>query len=154
MKQNKRKTKRNETILNLNSNLTKSMTHHNQTKELATWFLNPPLMSPLTIKAQSLKFESKIPWSTARRSKRPRKAQECHLEEGRPQKPTKGTKSGKANQNGKEELRKTQKSKKCSKSTQKLKRARKAQNSTKAQNQHSPWNQLPLTLSMQALPLR
>jgi hypothetical protein len=26
-------------ILDLNSNLTKSMTHHNQTKELTTWFL-------------------------------------------------------------------------------------------------------------------
>jgi hypothetical protein len=26
-----------------NLNLTKSMTHHNQTKELTTWFLNLPL---------------------------------------------------------------------------------------------------------------
>jgi hypothetical protein len=33
------KEKENETILDLNSNLIKSMTHHNQTKELATWFL-------------------------------------------------------------------------------------------------------------------
>jgi hypothetical protein len=55
------KEKQNETILNSNSNLTKSMTHHNQTKELTTWFLNLPLMSPLTTKAQRLKFESKIP---------------------------------------------------------------------------------------------
>jgi hypothetical protein len=38
MKQNKRKTKQNKTIPNLNSYLTKSMTHHNQTKELTTWF--------------------------------------------------------------------------------------------------------------------
>jgi hypothetical protein len=104
-------------------------------------------MIPLTTKAQSLKFESKISWSTARRPKEQRKAQEGHLEEEKPQKSVKGKKSCKANQNGKEELRKTQKSKKRSKSTQKLKRAR------KAQNQHSPWNQLPLTLSMQALPL-
>jgi hypothetical protein len=29
-----------ETVLNSNSNLAKSMTHHNQTKELITWFLN------------------------------------------------------------------------------------------------------------------
>ncbi len=42
-----------------------------------------PLMSPLTTKAQSLKFESKIPWSTARRLKKPRKAREGHLEEGK-----------------------------------------------------------------------
>jgi hypothetical protein len=80
-----------------------------------------PLMSPFTIKAQSLKFESKTPWSTARRPKNPRKAQECHPEEGKPQKLANGVKSGKAKQNGKEELRKAQKSKKSSKSTQKLK---------------------------------
>jgi hypothetical protein len=33
------KEKQNETIPDLNSNLAKSMTHHNQTKELTTWFL-------------------------------------------------------------------------------------------------------------------
>jgi hypothetical protein len=75
----------------------------------------------LTTKAQSLKFESKIPWSTARRPKKPRKAQEGHLEEGKPQKLTTGKKSGKAKQNGKEELGKAQKSKKSSKSTLPLK---------------------------------
>jgi hypothetical protein len=78
-------------------------------------------MSPLTTKAQSLKFKSKIPWSTARRPKKASKAQEGHLEEGKPQKPTKGKKSGKAKQNGKEEPGKAQKSKKSSKSKQKLK---------------------------------
>jgi hypothetical protein len=31
--------KENKTIPDSNSNLAKSMTHHNQTKELATWFL-------------------------------------------------------------------------------------------------------------------
>jgi hypothetical protein len=36
-----------------------SMTHHNQTIVLTTWFLNLPLMSTLTTKAQSLNFESK-----------------------------------------------------------------------------------------------
>jgi hypothetical protein len=81
---------------------------------------SPPLMSPLTTKAQSLKFESKIPRSTARRPKKPRKAQECHLEDGKPQKPANDMKNGKAKQNGRKELRKTQKSKKRSKSTQKL----------------------------------
>jgi hypothetical protein len=138
LNETKIKEKQNETVPDSNSNLTKSMTHHNQTKELTTWFLNPPLMSPLTTKAQSLKFKSKTPWSTARRTKNPRKAQECYLEEGKQQKPTKGTKSGKAKQNGK----------KSSKSIQKLKI------NTKTQNQHTPWNQLPLTLSMEALPHR
>jgi hypothetical protein len=33
------KEKQNETIQNSNSILAKSMTHHNQTKELTTWFL-------------------------------------------------------------------------------------------------------------------
>jgi hypothetical protein len=86
-------------------------------------------MSPLTTKAQSLKFDSKIPWSTARRPKKSRKAQEGHLEEGKPQKPIKGIKSGKVKQNGKEELS----------------RARKAQTRAKAQNQHkSSKSTLPL----------
>jgi hypothetical protein len=34
------KEKQNETIPDSNSNLAKSMTHHNQTKEQTTWFLN------------------------------------------------------------------------------------------------------------------
>jgi hypothetical protein len=84
-------------------------------------------MSPLTTKVQSLKFESKTPCSTARRPKKLRKSQEGHLEEGKPQKPTKGKKSGKTKQNGKKELGEAQKSKKnlnqgkSSKSAQKLK---------------------------------
>jgi hypothetical protein len=78
-------------------------------------------MSPLKTKAQSLKFKSKIPWSTARRPKKSRKSQECHLEEGKPQKPIKGKKSTKTKQNGKKELGETQKSKKISNSKQKLK---------------------------------
>jgi hypothetical protein len=76
-------------------------------------------MSPLTTKAQSLKFESKTPRSTARRPKKPIKAKEGHLEERKSQNPANGTKSGKAKQNGKEELRK-------------------AQNKAKTQNQHFP----------------
>jgi hypothetical protein len=58
-------------------------------------------MSPLIRKAQSLKFESKTPWSTAKRPKKPRKAQESHLKEGKSQKLANGMKSGKAKQNGK-----------------------------------------------------
>jgi hypothetical protein len=53
--------------------------------------------------------------------KRQKKAQECHLEEGNPQKPTEGMKSGKTKQNGKEVLRKAQNSKKSTKSAQNLK---------------------------------
>jgi hypothetical protein len=34
------KEKQNEAVPDSNSNLTNSMTHHNQTKEVTTWFLN------------------------------------------------------------------------------------------------------------------
>jgi hypothetical protein len=90
------------------------MTHRNQTKELTTWFLNLSLDE--SIDNKSIKFEIRIqdPWSTARRPKKPRKPQEDHLEEGQPQKLTKGKKSGKVKQNGKKELWKAQKSKKNS----------------------------------------
>jgi hypothetical protein len=37
------KEKQNKTIPDSNSNFTKSMIHHNQTKKLTTWFLNLPL---------------------------------------------------------------------------------------------------------------
>jgi hypothetical protein len=77
------------------------MTHHNQTKELTTSFLNLPLDESVDNKSQSLKFKSKTPWSTARRPKKAKKAQEIYLDEGQPQKPTKGKKSGKVKQNGK-----------------------------------------------------
>jgi hypothetical protein len=104
---------------------------------------SPPLMSPLTTKAQSFKFESKIPWSTARTPKKTRKAQEGHLEEGKSQKPTKSKKSGKAKQNGTEELERAQRSKKRSKSTQKLKRARKAQKLHKSSKSTLPLKSTP-----------
>jgi hypothetical protein len=55
------KEKQNKTIPDSNSNLAKSMTHHTQTKNGLLGFSMSPLMSPLTTKAQSLKFESKIP---------------------------------------------------------------------------------------------
>jgi hypothetical protein len=43
------KEKQNKTIPDLNSNLAKSITHHNQTKELTTWFLScDPMQSMLT----------------------------------------------------------------------------------------------------------
>jgi hypothetical protein len=45
------KEKQNKIVLDLNSNLAKSMTRHNQTKELTTWFLNLHHVSPLTTKA-------------------------------------------------------------------------------------------------------
>jgi hypothetical protein len=98
-------------------------------------------MSPLTTKAQSLMFKSKTPWSIARRPKSQWKAQEGHLEEGKPQRSTKGMKSDKAKQNGKEELRKAQKSKKNSKQS-------------KSSKSTLPLKSTPPTLSMQALPLR
>jgi hypothetical protein len=52
------KEKQNETIPDSNLNLAKSMTHHNQTKELTTWFLNLPLDE--SIDNKDTKFEVRI----------------------------------------------------------------------------------------------
>jgi hypothetical protein len=90
LNETKIKEKSNEIIPDSNSNIAKLMTHHNQTKELTTWFLNLPLDESIYNKNIILKFESKTPWSTARRPKKPNKAQEGHLEEGQSQKLTKG----------------------------------------------------------------
>jgi hypothetical protein len=53
-----KKKEKNKTIPDSNSNLAKSMTHHNQTKELTTWFLNLPLDE--SIDNKSTKFEVQI----------------------------------------------------------------------------------------------
>jgi hypothetical protein len=55
LNETKIKEKQNETIVDSNSNLTKSMTHHNQIKEQTTWFLNLPLDE--SIDNKSTKFE-------------------------------------------------------------------------------------------------
>jgi hypothetical protein len=131
------------------------MTHHNQTKELITWFLNLPLDESIDNKSQqSLKFESKTPWSTARRPKKPRNAQKGHLEEGKPQKLTKSKKSGKAKQNGTEKLERAQMSKENSKSTQKLKGARKAQKLHKSSKSTLPLKSTPPNPLNASSPLR
>jgi hypothetical protein len=52
------KEKQNETIPDSNSNLAKSMIHHNQTKEHTTWFLNLPLDE--SIDNKSTKFNVRI----------------------------------------------------------------------------------------------
>jgi hypothetical protein len=52
------KEKWNKIIPDLNSNLAKSMTHHNQTKEWTTWFLNLPIDE--SIDNKSTKFEVRI----------------------------------------------------------------------------------------------
>jgi hypothetical protein len=57
-KWNKGKRKTKQTILDLNSNLVISMTHHNQTNELTTWFLNLPFDE--SINNKSTKFDVRI----------------------------------------------------------------------------------------------
>jgi hypothetical protein len=113
------------------------MTHRNQTKKLTTWFLNLPLDESDN---KSTKFEVRIqdPMKHSYKPKKSRKAQEGHLEEGKPQKPTKDMKSGKGKQNGKEKLRRAQKSKKSSNQGKSSKLAQKLKINIRAQNQHSP----------------
>jgi hypothetical protein len=55
------KEKQNETIPDSNSNLAKSMTHHNQTKELTTWFLNLPLDESIENKSTGLEVKIQDP---------------------------------------------------------------------------------------------
>jgi hypothetical protein len=52
------KEKQNKPIPDSNSNIAKSMIHHNQAKELITWFLNLPLNE--SIDNKSIKFEARI----------------------------------------------------------------------------------------------
>jgi hypothetical protein len=56
VKEKKNKTKQN--VPDSNSNLAKSMTHHNQIKELTTWFLNLSLDE--SIDNKNTKFEVRI----------------------------------------------------------------------------------------------
>jgi hypothetical protein len=55
LNETKVKEKQNKIVPDSNSNLAKSMTHHNQTKELTTWFLNIPLDE--SIDNKSTRFE-------------------------------------------------------------------------------------------------
>jgi hypothetical protein len=52
------KEKQNKIVPDSNSNLAKSMTHHNQIKKLTTWFLNLPLDE--SIDNKSTKFDVRI----------------------------------------------------------------------------------------------
>jgi hypothetical protein len=105
-----------------------SMTHHNQTKVLITWFLNLPVDESIDNKKHKVWIMNRRPHEAQLQTKSQWKAQEGHLEAGKAAKPTKGTQSGKPNQNGKWEPR-------------------------KAQYQKLPLNQLPLTLNASS-PLR
>jgi hypothetical protein len=58
LNETKIKEKQNKTVPDLNSNLTKLMTHHNQTKEQTTWFLNLSLDE--SIDNKSTKFKVRI----------------------------------------------------------------------------------------------
>jgi hypothetical protein len=93
---------------------------------------SPPWWVHWQQKAQRFKFECKTPWSIARRPKKPRKAQEGHLEEEKAVRPTKGTESSKSSKNVTKELKKAQSQNRTSK---------------KGSNSKTPLSQLPLTLS-------
>jgi hypothetical protein len=58
LQRNKDKRKTKQTVPDSNSNLAKSMTHHNQTKELTTWFLN--LLIDESIDNKDTKFKVRI----------------------------------------------------------------------------------------------
>jgi hypothetical protein len=61
LNETKIKEKQNKTIPDSNSNLTKSMTHHNQTKKRTTWFLNLPLDESIDKKSTKFKVQIQDP---------------------------------------------------------------------------------------------
>jgi hypothetical protein len=71
------------------------MTHHNQTKELTTWFLNLPLDESIDNKNTKSKSRIQDPMKHSLMTNSQQEAQESHLEEGEAARPTKGTKGGK-----------------------------------------------------------
>jgi hypothetical protein len=108
------------------------MTHHNQIKELTTWFLNLPLDESIDNKRHKV-------WSS---NLRPHEAQlEDQKIKKNLRKSSRRSKIAKANKRH-EKRQSHEKSKKSSKSKQKLK------------INTPPEIKLPLILSMQALPLR
>jgi hypothetical protein len=56
----KLKENQNETVPDSNSNLTKSMTHHNQTKELITWFLKGSLFPLIRVLFSAIAVSSTV----------------------------------------------------------------------------------------------
>jgi hypothetical protein len=106
------------------------MTHHNQTKELITWFLNLPLDESIDNKKHKV-------WSSNP------KHHEAQLEYPKSQ----------------EELKKIIEKKEKPQDKQKAQKVAnlaktKTEQERNSQTQKLPLNQLPLTLSMQPLPLR
>jgi hypothetical protein len=72
-----------------------SMTHHNQTKELTTWFLNLPLDESIDNKKHKVWISNPRPNEAQLEDQKPRKAQESHQEEWTTAMPTNDTKNGK-----------------------------------------------------------
>jgi hypothetical protein len=106
------------------------MTHHNQTKELTTWFLNLPLDESIDNKKHKV-------WSS---NSKPHEAQ---LEYPKSQEELKKVIEKKEKPQDKQKARKVANLAKT-----------KTEQEINSQTQKLPLNQLPLTLSMQPLPLR
>jgi hypothetical protein len=119
------------------------MTHHNQTKELTTWFFNLPLDESIDNKKQKVWSLNPRAHEARLEDQKAKKSSRGSSRRGKSRKTNKGHKKWQTKQNGKEEPRKAQNQNKMSK---------KGSNSRKSQNQH-PLNQiLPNTLNGSALP--
>jgi hypothetical protein len=83
-----------------------SITHHNQTKVLTTWFLNLPLDEYIdNTKVQSLNFESKR-HETLLEDQKPKKRSKRSSRKGKNRKANKWHNKRQTKQNGKKELKK------------------------------------------------
>jgi hypothetical protein len=67
------KEKQNKTVPDSNSNLTKSMTHHNQTEEWTTWFLNLPLDKSIDNKSTKLEVRIQDPMKHSYKTQKTKK---------------------------------------------------------------------------------
>jgi hypothetical protein len=70
-----------------------SMTHH-ILNQGTTWFFNLPLDEYIDNKKYKVWISNPRPHEAQLEDQRLRKAQECHLKEGKSARPIKGTKSG------------------------------------------------------------
>jgi hypothetical protein len=130
-KRNKDKGK-NRNVMDSNSNIAKLMTHHNQTKELTTWLLNLPLDESIDNKKHKVWCSNPKPHEAQLEDQKAKKSSKGLSRRRKGHKTNKRHKKWQTKQNDKEEPRKAQNKK----------------------TQNSSWNQVPLTLSVHALPLR
>jgi hypothetical protein len=102
---NKDKGKNHWNVSDSNSNLVMSMTHHNQTMELTTWFLNFPLDEYIDKKGTKFEIWIQDPIKHSLEDHKARKSSRKSLRRRKNRKANKRNEKRQTKQNGKLELR-------------------------------------------------